>query len=264
MTTAEVPEAAAIDLARECLYRFLATVLSDPYADGWRPLFNPVNQRLVCEAAELLRAEAAAEPVPPGFGELPAEQLDLAPLIEELRRPEAALRREYDRVFGLVFAGECPPYETEYHPPSEPFFRAQQMADVAGFYRAFGLDPGQATSERPDHIALELEFLAFLLLKKRLALAEGSPDAVEQAAVCDEAGRKFFREHLAWWLPSFAAGLRRKAGGGLYQEVGRALAALLPLERGCYQVPPPRIPLQAARVEKPEEEPQCAGCAGPG
>ena len=103
--------------------------------------------------------------------------------------------------------------------------------------------------------------MAFLLLKKRLALDEGGLGAAERAAVCDEAESKFFRDHLAWWVPSFAAGLRRKAGGGLYEGVGRALAALLSLERRRLGVAAPRLPLQLERVECPEEQPECAGCA---
>ena len=134
------------------------------------------------------------------------------------------LRAEYDRVFGLVVPKECPPYETEYHPTQETFVRSQQMADIAGFYRAFGIEPAQSSPERPDHLALELEFMAFLLTKKRLALAavELDPEAAEQVSICDRAQRDFFRDHLAWWVPSFAAGLRRKAGGRLLRRPGSA------------------------------------------
>lgn len=260
MTTELTTDTAAIDLARECLYRFLASVLSDPATDSWLPLFYPVNQRLIREAAELLREEAGAEPIPLGFGELPAEDLDAAQLLDELRRPAFELVVERERVFGLVFTGECAPYETEYHTAGETFFRSQQMADVAGFYRAFGLDPAQAAPERPDHIALELEFMAFVLLKKRQALAEEGPDAVERAQVCEEAAGKFFRDHLAWWAPSFTVSLRRKARQGLFEQVGRLLAALLPLERLRYGVPAPRIPLQVSSGERPEERAECAGC----
>lgn len=244
-------------LARECLYRLLAAALSEPGKEKFRPLFDPANLDLAQEAADLLRAEAADRPVTLGFGELPADRLDLAPLRAALGRPPEELQADYQRVFGLVYTGDCSPYETAYHSTSEPFFRSQQMADVAGFYQAFGLALGRTTAERPDHIALELEFLAFVLLKKRLA------EEAEHAAICEEALRTFFRDHLAWWVPSFATGLRRKAEGGFYAAVGQVLAALLPLERTRYQVVPPRFPLQPEVAERPEEEPQCAGCSGP-
>lgn len=248
----------AIDLAREGLYRFLAAALRVPGSLGWRTVLDPHSQRLAREAADLLREEA--DPVPLGFGELPPRDLDLAPVFAALPGSPEEFADEHRRVFGLVYTGECSPYETEYHRNGDPFFGAQQMADVAGFYRAFGLETSPALADRPDHIALELEFLAFLLLKRRLALDSTDPEAAEHVAVCDQALRSFFREHLSWWLPSFATALGRRAGEGFYAAVGRVLAALLPTERGRLGVPAPRLPLQPARAEESEAE-GCAGCA---
>jgi TorA maturation chaperone TorD len=221
-----------------------------------------VNQRLARDAADLLRAEAVTTPQPRGLGELPPEQLDLAPLLAELDAPADELRAEHERVFGLVLSRECPPYETEYHPSSETFFRTQQLADIAGFYRAFGLETSLTEPDRPDSLALELEFMAFLLLKKRLALASmaANPNAIEDANSCDDAQRLFFRDHLAWWVPSFAMGLRRKAGQGFYAAAGQVLAALLPVERARFGVEVPRMPLQAALIERPEEQAGCTAC----
>jgi TorA maturation chaperone TorD len=209
-----------------------------------------------------LQAEADAHPLPRGPGELPAARLDLRPVLLELLMPAAHLQGEFERVFGLVTARDCLPFETEYHPSADPFFCAQQMADVAGFYRAFGLEPTQAAPERPDHLALELEFMAFLLRKQRQAhdMAGAAPQAAEYAQVCEEAQRAFFRDHLAWWVPAFATGLRRKAGDGFYAAVSQVLAALLPLERALLDVAAPRRPVALATVERPEEEPGCDGC----
>lgn len=100
-----------------------------------------------------------------------------------------------------------------------------------------------------------------MLLKKRLALADDEPGATERAAICEEAQRDFFRDHLAWWAPAFATGLRRKSGGGFYASVGAVLAAFLPLERQRFQVTPPRLPVQPALIERPEEQDGCTGCS---
>jgi TorA maturation chaperone TorD len=253
----------AIDLARECLYRFLAAALTDPRANGWELLADPESGAIAARAAELLREEATNEPAALGFGELPPGDLDLAPLLAELGRPRDEQAAEYDRVFGLVPSRECPPYETEYHATAEPFFRAQQLADVAGFYRAFGLEPSRGCPERPDHLALELEFMAFLLMKKRLAAraADGENGGSDRVQVCADAEANFLRDHLAWWVPSFATGLRRKAGGGPYAALGRVLAALMPIERLRYGVASPRLPLRAAPIEPPEEQSGCSACS---
>jgi TorA maturation chaperone TorD len=263
--TVPTAEAAAIDLARECLYRFLAAALMDPHTEGWLLVQDAKSQRLARAAAELLREAATVRPAVLGLGELPPEQLTLEALLTELHKPIDVLRSEYDRVFGLLVPRECPPYETEYHPSSEAFSRAQQLADIAGFYRAFGIEPASAIPERPDHIALELEFMAFLLLKKRLALAmpEHGLEGADRAAVCEAAQRSFLRDHLAWWVPAFARGLRRKAGEGFYAAVGEVLAAFLPAERGRFDVPAPRTPLQPAFIERPEEQAGCASCPLP-
>jgi TorA maturation chaperone TorD len=249
----------ALDAARECLYRYLAGALSDPWAGNWNLLFDRGNQELLRGATDLLREEVSEFPVALGFGELPPEHLDADALLAGLPESIEQLRREYTRVFGLLLCRECPPYETEYHPASETFYRAQQLADVAGFYRAFGIAPSRVRPERPHHLAVELEFMAFLLMKKRLAQA--APDEGEHVRVCEDGQRSFFRDHLAWWVPSFTSGLRRKAGDSFYAAVARLLAALLPVERTWLGVEAPRLPLQSAIIERPEEQTGCAGCA---
>jgi TorA maturation chaperone TorD len=266
LTLESAPEQLADDLARECLYRFLAAVLAGPYAESWSSARDPHLQQVACDAAVLLREQANCEPIPLGFGELPAAALDLSSLVEALQAPLDQARAAYDRVLGLVTPRECPPYETEYHSSAEPFFRAQQLADIAGFYQAFGLMPGSETPERPDYLPLELEFMAFLLVKQRLAAElRGSADEVaERVHVCEAAQRGFFQDHLVWWVPAFAAGLRRKAGDGLYALVAQALAAFLPLERRRFNLPAPRVPVQPNLIERPEEQSGCTGCTAGG
>ena len=260
-TVEQVAESTAIDLARECLYRFLAAVLSDPYGEAWRAALDPRSQQLARQAADLLRTEAGERIGDLARGELPPEHLDLEPVLVELSRPVEHLRAEFDRVFGLVVPRECPPYETEYHSSSETFFRSQQLADIAGFYRAFGLDAAHDRPDRPDHVALELEFMAFLLMKRRLAVAQAdkAADAPNHARVCEDAEHSFFRDHLAWWMPAFATGLRRKAGGGYYSALGQVLAALIPVERHHLHVAAALKPAQPDLIEPPEEQ---AGCSG--
>jgi TorA maturation chaperone TorD len=254
-TDIELPDDTPLDLACETLYRFLGALLADPRGDAARLVFDPASQQITVQAADLLRTEFAERAIPLGFGELPAEDLDLQPLVAELTSTN--LREEYVRVFGLLECRECPPYETEYCPNEDTFYRSQQMADVAGFYRAFGLAPA-GLRERPDHLSLELEFAALLLLKKRLARTDTARpnEAADEADVCHAARASFFRDHLSWWVPSFALALRSKAEQGVYAQAGRVLAALLPIERSRLNVRAPQMPL-TARVEAPEE---CAGC----
>jgi TorA maturation chaperone TorD len=107
----------------------------------------------------------------------------------------------------------CPPYEGSYE--ADPFRHTRQMADVAGFYRAFG---ARAGADRPDHVACELEFLAFLAAR-RLAAEEGG--AADEAAICLEAENAFLRGHLGRWFPAFCRRVAASTASPFYACVAR-------------------------------------------
>lgn len=118
---------------------------------------------------------------------------------EAARQDPEGYRREYLRLF---VRGEAPPYEASPGALGGP--NVQVLADVAGFYRAFGME---ARGERPDHLAAELEFLALLCVKEAHALLAGQPD---RAQVCAEARANFLRDHLASWLPAFETSVTQR------------------------------------------------------
>ncbi len=253
---------AARDLACETLYRYLAAALSNPGSAAWQVLSEETSQAAARSAQHLLSEEFEETGIPLGFGELPVEALDLRPLLREIPVGQRDAVAEHARVFGFAGSRECSPYETEYHPNEEVFFRSQQMADIAGFYRAFGLNVSPARHERVDHVALELEFAAFLLIKKRLARCNlGDDRDGELPGIVQEARRNFVRDHLSWWAPSFCVALRRKSDGGFYAAVGGVLAALLPVERHRLGLPAPQMPLESQTPEPQEQSNSCEGCA---
>ena len=131
-----------------------------------------------------------------------------------------ALQAEHRRVFGLT-GSLC--YETECGLPHE-FRQSQEMADIAGFYRAFGFDTGGEVRERPDHIAAELEFMHVLAIKEAWAAESGVSERVE---VCADAGRKFIQDHLGRWVGLLAQALEASAGGGPYVALGRLAASFV-------------------------------------
>lgn len=100
------------------------------------------------------------------------------------------LQQAYMQVFDPVHGPF--PYEVE-HKKGHEFAKAQIMADIMGFYRAFGVEP---RADRPDHISAELEFMHLLTLKEAHALNTGQPDKAE---LCRKAQQKFLREHLLTW-----------------------------------------------------------------
>ncbi len=74
-----------------------------------------------------------------------------------------------------------------------------RLADVAGFYRAFGLT---VIGDRPDHVVAQLEFLALAVLAEAEAIERGD---LEHAQIAASAVRSFLRDHIGGWIDAWAA-----------------------------------------------------------
>ena len=123
----------------------------------------------------------------------------------------AQLRSEYDRLFR---AREIWLYEAEYLAKHQ-FQRSTLLADISGFYRAFGV---QADRERPDALPAELEFMHFLIFKRLHALDSGIADAEGKADICRDAEKKFFSAHLLPAARLIAERILSEVGEGFYSE----------------------------------------------
>jgi TorA maturation chaperone TorD len=124
---------------------------------------------------------------------------------EERRRLEA----EYHRLFD----GEAPvpPYEGAWE--GDPFRHVRQLSDIAGFYAAFGAEAGGPAAERADHVACELEFLAFLAARTLELDQSGDREGAE---TCREAAGTFLREHPGRWVPQFCRALLDTTTSAVY------------------------------------------------
>ncbi len=83
-------------------------------------------------------------------------------------------------------------YETEYG-RMRGMSKGRDLADIGGFYKAFGLTQEESHHEMLDHIAVELEFYGVLLLKQAALVLRGDEEGI---AVVEDARRKFLAEHL--------------------------------------------------------------------
>lgn len=222
---------------RSQLYRFLADTFLYP-TDNWLadwPLLTPVLQDL--------------HKVLPSF--------DLAPWnlkLESLNLNLADLQAQHRQVFGLA-GSLC--YETECGLPHE-FRQSQEMADIAGFYRAFGFQLGGPVRERPDHVAAELEFMHILALKEAYALERGIPEQVE---VCVEAQAKFVRDHVGRWLELLAQAIAKTAPETLYARVAQCTAQWVAADAARLGVTPEMPTLRGAKPTPLDPVYSCAGCA---
>lgn len=192
-------------MARSFFHRFLAKAYEDPMSETWRWLTQ-------AETIHSLRAAIVFA----GQSLLPSAETLISAL-----QPGGfdSFLNAYLVAFGHAARGSCPLNEIEYGDiKADPLFQPHRLADLAAFYRAFGLEVTEDAGERQDHLCLELEFMCVLASKEAYAL-EHQLDG-DQLTQCRDAQKKFLREHLGRWTPAFA----RRLAAATNDPALRALA----------------------------------------
>lgn len=112
----------------------------------------------------------------------------------------ADLCRAHDSLFEPHGGLKAPPYETQHtkETPQHAMSQQHEMADIAGFYRAFGFD---VANDRCDHLTAELEYLYAMATKEADARASGNTEQVE---IVEAAQRDFLKDHLGRWAASLS------------------------------------------------------------
>jgi hypothetical protein len=135
-----------------------------------------------------------------------------------------------------------PPYETTYTSRGSTL----DLADIAGFYRAFGVN---IEGEKPDHVVAELEYLSFIALRQ--AHASGAGEA-EHAETCARARAGFIRDHAGCWLDAFADRIDGETGAdGAYALMVRAAARAIAADARTLGVEPRPAPAAMAEGAMP-------------
>ena len=217
--TARRERAAQRALARSAVYRLLSQTLVYPSAEAVSGLREDLAQALVHTAR------------------LPDDVASLVTLLaEQLEgKDAAALQSAHGHTFSHVQSADCPPCETTYT-AKNVFQETQELSDLAGFFRAFGLE--LAERERPDHISVELEFMYVLTFKEAYALLH---HGMEKARLCRIVERKFMQDHLGRWGRRFAELLARKAGSGHFASVASLVEAFLAAELAVLRARPEAV-----------------------
>ncbi len=144
------------------------------------------------------------------------------------------LQETFNRLFGHAVRGKCPPYELEYG-RSEIIQMASFLADVAGFYAAFGMEVSDDAADRADHLAVEAEFMSVLCAKEAYAIENGEAD---HQAISVGAQRDFLKDHLARWLPAFTHRVKKADPSGFYGALAAFASALVAAECGRFDIKP--------------------------
>lgn len=189
-----------------------------------------------------------------GFEEL------LKPLKSTASDHYKMLQEEHYHLFAPSASGGCQPYETEYDYP-HIFAKAQELADISGFYHAFGLQVSSTSKERPDYLGTELEFMHILTLKEIYARLDALS---EQATICRDAQRKFLQFHLGKWVPAFCGTLERTSSSGYYRALASLTSKFINCECSHLSIEPTRLRTSLPMVSKFEESTSPTDSCGTG
>ena len=144
------------------------------------------------------------------------------------------LQSEHRRVFTNVITLDCPPYETLFG-NDHVFAQSHVMGDIAGFYKAFGVELSKDVHERLDHLSVEFEFMHFLTYKESYSRCH---DGMEKTEIVVEAQKKFVKNHVGRWVPLFSRMLSKKADSGLFKLVADSMSDWMDFEVAFLTVTP--------------------------
>jgi DMSO reductase family type II enzyme chaperone len=243
------PLQSAIDaaIARSFVYRFLAQAFQDPTEEGWGRLTDVNCHNMLESAVRILTANT------PLLAQTVATlRSQLVPALFE------SFLGTYLAAFGHAARGRCPLNEIEYGDiKADPLFQPHRLADLAAFYRAFGLEVAEEADERQDHLCLELEFMCVLTAKEAYAL-EHQLDS-ESLSLCRGAQKRFLREHLGRWAPAFARRLARMAADSPLGSLANFTRAFIEADCARFGVPPGSEDLLLRPVNEAAES-MCNSC----
>ena len=144
------------------------------------------------------------------------------------------LQSEHRRVFSNVITLDCPPYETLFG-NDHVFAQSHVMGDIAGFYKAFGVELSKDIHERLDHLSVEFEFMHFLAYKESYSRCH---DGADKTQIVVDAQKKFVKNHIGRWVPLFCRMMVKKADSGLFKFVADMMSDWMDFEAAFLSVTP--------------------------
>lgn len=157
-------------------------------------------------------------------------------LLREIKRLKQAwqhadddeLRTEYARLF--LGNGPCSLHETAYGDGRRIAGRPAELADISGFYTAFGLQPSATDLDLPDHLCSELEFYSLMLIKLAYAGHSAGGGWNQKKDITQRALKKFLGEHLGRWNNALVREIDTHSAASPYRETAQALETMVKIE----------------------------------
>ncbi|MFT4946615.1 MAG: TorA maturation chaperone TorD [Natronomonas sp.] len=179
-------------------------------------------------------------------------------------RDAADLSKQWGSMFGVEEGVQISPYELTYLPG--PLMTAtRDLADIAGFYKAFDLAIAEGENDRKDHLVFQTEFLSDLALREAHLKERGDDEGIE---IVVGARRAFVEEHIGRWYWRFAEEVNKRSDG-FYAAVANLLAVVVETEVDRLGVDPDWVPDNPEVIEWNEDlfgdsGRGCGGCGGSG
>ncbi|MHC4159215.1 MAG: TorD/DmsD family molecular chaperone [Planctomycetota bacterium] len=125
-----------------------------------------------------------------------------------------SLKVDFTKLFVGPFKLLAPPYGSVYLEDNKVL--GDSTIDVRSCYEGESLDV--VIKDAPDHIAMELEFMHYLVTKQIKATGKTNLQIIQS---CLQKQQSFLQTHLARWLPEFAENVRKNAQTEFYKKLAQ-------------------------------------------
>jgi len=148
----------------------------------------------------------------------------------ELRRPDERLLEELAVDYAWLFLGpgeHISPHESVQRPDvaqASRQFWGKATGQVKQYIETCGFVYDADFNGIPDHIGVELEFMAHLCMAEAEAWQKRQ---LSQAAVFERYQKQFLEEHLLIWVPPFCEKMARRAQTSLYRFIAHLTGSFI-------------------------------------
>jgi TorA maturation chaperone TorD len=201
---------------RENAYRALSQSLLSPTED-------------VASLAGSLLSEWTSDPSLPGEFPFSTDLLRLHSVWAGMDQQDLKqLKTRYVALFVAATGGiPCPPYESTYL-AGNPGDEGHVLAAIERDYATVGLYLSPEQKQSPDHISMELEFMAILCGREADAWESKEPT---RAVRLLEKESRFLDQHIGLWLPALVRDIETADADGAYSTIGATALAFVTHDR---------------------------------
>ena len=135
--------------------------------------------------------------------------------------PQEDFESEYISTFDIAFGPShpCPLHESDYR---DDVSSTDITEELLRFYEHFQVKLSDKEKDYPDHLVVELEFMAFLAKKEADAVKRGTDPEPYRLAQAD-----FLERHLAKWVPKLDEKVQKRIKQPFYRGASSFLREFL-------------------------------------